>query len=500
MEVAQTETKEDLIAPSSPVSKAGISASPTMTDTEAASAEKPKMPSPTAALVEASKKRSNKRKSILPDNLHALRASFAKTEDISVSPSPDGSVLGTPDRSTSTETVIPVVTVQPPAPSRDHVELNVQEPIAKRLRIRGTEKPAYVKPTRTARKARSESVDKATSLPPADSPVSDFDFTGLGVRSDVAAHKLPATAGVVDEVAPLKGILKHGYAPSAKQLAFIDEGVEERQALAESRRVEMEAVPAAAAPNPNKGVELLPGRAPNLLILSWNIAGLKAFVEKHTWREINTLLPDIICLQETKIQNNDVFESLGISVGTSHAYWHPSLTKGHAGVAILSKIKPIAVTYGLTRPDGRTFAEKGHAITAEYQNFFLINAYVPNSSAQLKNLTERLEWDKDFRAYIAQLQTKKPVVIGGDLNVALEEIDLSNPKRSTKLPGFTPQERESLALTIKDEKLVDVFRHLNPDKPGCYTFWSVRTNSRPKNVGWDVTGSDHCPIMLYLET
>ncbi|XP_055335130.1 recombination repair protein 1-like isoform X2 [Paramacrobiotus metropolitanus] len=358
-------------------------------------------------------------------------------------------------------------------------------------------------------------------------PIRDFEFTGSSASLTLSS----SSTDLLDHTSGPRGILKRQEHPHKhRRLAFIDESAEDRERLAQDRRVEVEAnvdeapiphllplCPSTLATAQSQEAKL---RVSNFRVLSWNIAGLSAFLQKNTWREINAYLPDVICLQETKIQSNELLEGLGVDVGTSCAYWHQSVVKGHAGVALLSKFKPINVLYGFPRSNGRTFSEKGHVITAEYDRMFVVNAYVPNSSMKLKNLEERLAWDVDFRGFLAELQTRKPVIVAGDLNCARLDIDLTYPTKNHKNPGFTEQERHSLAHTMDELRLIDVYRHIYPEETGAYTFWSNRSNARSKNIGWrldyfllstalresicgvkhftTIGGSDHCPIMLYL--
>lgn len=197
-----------------------------------------------------------------------------------------------------------------------------------------------------------------------------------------------------------------------------------------------------------------------------------------------------------------------------HSYWN--VGKGAGGVALLSKVKPIAVTMDIPDSD---FNDEKRLITAEFQKFYLISVYVVNSGRGLKTLDKRLEWNETFDNYVKMLDKKKPVVIAGDMNVSHEEIDLANPKPNKKNAGFTQEERDGFS-TLLSHGFVDTFRHFQPDATGAYTFWSYMSKARPKNVGWrldyfvvskrfmnhvknnvirsSILGSDHCPIVLFL--
>jgi len=261
----------------------------------------------------------------------------------------------------------------------------------------------------------------------------------------------------------------------------------------------------------------IPPKEPNQLkIASWNIAGFKAIMKKGLLEYITAEDPDIICLQETKIE-----EELALKhklPEAYHAYFYASKTKkGYSGTGLLSKIKPISVTKGIGLAE---HDDEGRCITAEYEKFYLVTTYVPNSGAVLANLGYRVErWDVDFLKYLKKLEETKPVIWCGDLNVAHLEIDLKNPKTNTKTAGFTKEERESFTKLL-GSGFVDTFRHFNPTLEGAYTFWSYKAGARAKDVGWrldyfivsqsflpsvasthirkHVAGSDHCPIILLV--
>ncbi|KAK3923088.1 Recombination repair protein 1 [Frankliniella fusca] len=255
------------------------------------------------------------------------------------------------------------------------------------------------------------------------------------------------------------------------------------------------------------------GKLWNFKISSWNVAGLKAWVKKSGMEFLKHEDPDILCLQETKCSEKKLPPEA--KVEGYHTYWLSGEKEGYAGVAVLSKTKPLEVKFGIDKPE---FDSEGRVITAEYEKFYLVNVYVPNAGQGLKSLPRRLEWDPAFRAYLKNLDEKKPVILCGDLNVAHNEIDLANPKTNTKNAGFTPQEREGMSELLK-QGFVDTFRNLYPDKSGAYSFWTYMSNARSRNVGWrldyfitserfmpqvcdnvirnEVFGSDHCPITLF---
>ncbi|XP_046392016.1 DNA-(apurinic or apyrimidinic site) endonuclease [Ischnura elegans] len=256
------------------------------------------------------------------------------------------------------------------------------------------------------------------------------------------------------------------------------------------------------------------GKQWNLKISSWNVAGLRAVVKKNGLDYINYEKPDIFCLQEIKCPEKKLPSET--KVEGYHAYWSSGERDGYGGTGLYSKEKPLDVKYGIGKPE---FDEHGRVITAEYEKFYLVNVYVPNSGRGLVNLEKRKEWDIAFREYLKDLDEKKPVILTGDLNVAHQPIDLANPKTNTKNAGFTQEERDGFTKLL-EEGFVDSFRQLYPDKKDTYTFWTNMKNAREKNVGWrldyfviskklipglcestmrsQVFGSDHCPITLFL--
>lgn len=246
--------------------------------------------------------------------------------------------------------------------------------------------------------------------------------------------------------------------------------------------------------------------------VSWNVNGLRA-VHKKGFSEIFTDLDaDFFCLQETKMQEGQ----LEISFPGYESYWDCAERKGYSGTAVFSRLEPLSVRRGMGVD---VHDHEGRIVTLEFEKFYLVNVYVPNSQDQLARLPYRMEWERDFLAYILSLDKEKPVIICGDLNVAHKEIDLARPATNHMNPGFTDQERSCFSRLL-DHGFVDTFRHLNPDKEGIYSWWSYRYGARAKNIGWridyflisrrllpslvgadircDITGSDHCPVTLDL--
>ncbi|CAK9817041.1 Recombination repair protein 1 [Anthophora plagiata] len=256
------------------------------------------------------------------------------------------------------------------------------------------------------------------------------------------------------------------------------------------------------------------GNKYNLKIASWNVSGIRAAIKKNGIKYIMEENADIVALQETKCDKDKLPEE--VKLKGYHRYFLDSTKPGYCGVALYSKEKPLSVQYGL---DDSEFDNEGRLITAEYPKFYLINVYVPNAGQKLVTLPKRLKWNENFKTYIKNLDAKKPVIICGDMNVAHQEIDLTNPKTNTKNAGFTKEEREGMTDFL-NAGFVDTFRALYPDKTGVYTFWSYFANARSKNIGWrldyylvserikdkvcdnvvrdKVYGSDHCPIVLYI--
>ena len=247
-------------------------------------------------------------------------------------------------------------------------------------------------------------------------------------------------------------------------------------------------------------------------LISWNVNGLRACVGKGFYESIAALDADVVCLQETKLQAGQI----DLALEGYETYWNYADKKGYSGTAIFTRRHPLNVTYGLGID---LHDHEGRIITAEYEDFYLVTAYVPNSQDGLRRLDYRQQWDKDLRAYLKELETRKPVVLCGDLNVAHREIDLKNPKSNRKNAGFTDEEREGFQQLL-DAGFVDTFRHFYPDQTDIYSWWSYRFRAREKNAGWridyfvvsealrpllesaaihtEIFGSDHCPVEVVL--
>lgn len=248
-------------------------------------------------------------------------------------------------------------------------------------------------------------------------------------------------------------------------------------------------------------------------LISWNVNGLRACMNKGFQDFLAQSEADIFCVQETKMQRGQAeFDFPGYE-----EYWNSATKKGYAGTAIFTKIKPLTVSYdmGIEEHD-----QEGRIITAEFANFYLVNVYTPNSQRELARLDYRMQWEDAFRVYVRRLDEKKPVIICGDLNVAHKEIDLKNYKTNHRNAGFTDEERAKMTELL-DGGFIDSFRYLYPDKEGIYTWWSYMFKAREKNAGWridyfvvsnrlaekiadsliytDVMGSDHCPVGLILK-
>ena len=248
-------------------------------------------------------------------------------------------------------------------------------------------------------------------------------------------------------------------------------------------------------------------------LVSWNVNGLRSCLTKGFLEYVKNEDPDVICLQETKLQPEQaVFELEGY-----HRYFYSAEKKGYSGTAVLTRQEPISVVFGFGDDIHR---HEGRVITAEYPDFYLVCCYTPNSQDGLKRLDYRMQWEDDLRAYLMELDRTKPVVYCGDLNVAHQEMDLKNPKTNRMNPGFTDQEREKMTCLLSSG-FTDSFRYLYPDTEGIYSWWSYRFKAREKNAGWridyflvsdrlapqikkaeilmDVQGSDHCPVELQID-
>ena len=247
-------------------------------------------------------------------------------------------------------------------------------------------------------------------------------------------------------------------------------------------------------------------------LISWNVNGLRACMQKGFMDFFNTIDADIFCIQESKMQR----EQSEFHFPNYQEYWNCAEKKGYSGVVIFSKTKPLSVDYdmGIAHHD-----KEGRIITAEYNDFYLVNVYTPNSKRELERLDYRMEWEDDFLQFLKSLESKKPVIICGDLNVAHQEIDLKNPKSNRRNAGFTDEERAKMTALL-NAGFTDTFRHFYPDKEGAYSWWSYMGKARANNTGWridyflcsnaldsklidakiypEILGSDHCPVGLEI--
>ena len=247
-------------------------------------------------------------------------------------------------------------------------------------------------------------------------------------------------------------------------------------------------------------------------LISWNVNGLRACLGKGFLDFLNREGPDIMALQETKMQQGQA----ELDLSGWHEYWNSAERKGYSGTAVFAREEPLSVSYGLGREE---HDHEGRVITLEYPGFYFVNVYTPNSQQELARLDYRMAWEDAFREYLLGLDGKKPVVVCGDMNVAHTEIDLKNPGPNKNNAGFTQQERDKMTQLL-DAGFVDTFRLLYPEVTGAYSWWSYRFRAREKNAGWridyflvsrrlagqvedsliysDVLGSDHCPVGLIL--
>ena len=249
-------------------------------------------------------------------------------------------------------------------------------------------------------------------------------------------------------------------------------------------------------------------------LISWNVNGLRAVITKGFRDFFDKMNADIFCLQETKMKEDQVDDNIRSIFKNYYSYWNSAEKKGYSGTAIFSKKKPISVTYGIGISE---HDKEGRVITLEFENFYMVNCYTPNSKRELERLDYRMIWEDEFRKYLLKLNETKPVIICGDLNVAHKEIDLKNPKSNRRNAGFTDEEREKLTILL-NSGFTDTFRYLYPNKTECYSWWSYMFKAREKNAGWridyfivsksieekieesyiysEVLGSDHCPVGL----
>ncbi|NMM63566.1 exodeoxyribonuclease III [Clostridium sp. P21] len=247
-------------------------------------------------------------------------------------------------------------------------------------------------------------------------------------------------------------------------------------------------------------------------LISWNVNGIRACVTKgflDYFKEVNA---DIFCIQESKLQEGQI----ELQLDGYYQYWNYAERKGYSGTAIFTKNKPLSFKYGIGIEE---HDKEGRVITLEFDNFYMVTVYTPNSKDQLARLEYRMKWEDDFRCYLKSLEKNKPVIMCGDLNVAHKEIDLKNPKTNRKNAGFTDEEREKFTEFL-ESGFIDTYRYFNPDKEGTYSWWSYRFNARKNNAGWridyfcvsdclkkrlisadihtEVMGSDHCPVEIVI--
>lgn len=248
-------------------------------------------------------------------------------------------------------------------------------------------------------------------------------------------------------------------------------------------------------------------------LISWNVNGLRACVTKGFEDFFKDVDADIFCLQETKLQEGQI----DLLLEGYHQYWCYADKKGYSGTAMFTKEEPLNVCYGIGIDE---HDHEGRVITAEFDNYFVVTCYTPNSQSELKRLDYRMKWEDDFKAYLKKLEEKKPVIMCGDLNVAHKEIDLKNPKTNRKNAGFTDEERSKMTALL-DDGFIDTYRYFYPDTEGVYSWWSYRFKAREKNAGWridyfivsktlenkldgakihtEILGSDHCPVELTID-
>ena len=247
-------------------------------------------------------------------------------------------------------------------------------------------------------------------------------------------------------------------------------------------------------------------------LISWNVNGLRAIMGKNFMEFFNEIDADCFCLQETKLQEGQI----EMDLPGYHQYWNYADKKGYSGTAVFTKKEPLSVRYGIGIDE---HDHEGRVITLEFEDFYLITVYVPNSQDELRRLDYRMKWEDDFKAYLKELEKTKPVVFCGDLNVAHKEIDLKNPKTNRRNAGFTDEERGKMSALL-DDGFIDTFRYFYPEEV-VYSWWSYRFRAREKNTGWridyficseslkdrlkdakiytEVMGSDHCPVELDIE-
>lgn len=248
-------------------------------------------------------------------------------------------------------------------------------------------------------------------------------------------------------------------------------------------------------------------------LISWNVNGIRACAGKGFMDFFNSIDADIFCIQESKMQEGQ----LTLDMPEYHQFWNYADKKGYSGTAIFTKEEPISVANGIGIDE---HDHEGRVITLEYEDFYMVTVYTPNSQNELARLDYRMKWEDDFRAYLKKLEENKPVIVCGDMNVAHKEIDLKNPKTNRKNAGFTDEEREKMTVLL-DDGFIDTFRYFYPDQENIYSWWSYRFKAREKNAGWridyfltseslkdklvdakihtDIMGSDHCPVELDID-
>ena len=248
-------------------------------------------------------------------------------------------------------------------------------------------------------------------------------------------------------------------------------------------------------------------------LISWNVNGLRACVQKGFIDFFNEIDADVFCIQESKLQEGQI----ELELPGYHQYWNYANRRGYSGTAIFTKREPLSAVYGIGIEE---HDKEGRVITLEFDEYYFVTVYTPNSQSELRRLEYRMKWEEDFLAYLLKLQEKKPVICCGDLNVAHQEIDLKNPKTNRKNAGFTDEERACFSRAL-ESGFIDTFRYFYPDKEGVYSWWSYRFRAREKNAGWridyflvspslkeklqdakihgEIMGSDHCPVELDID-
>lgn len=248
-------------------------------------------------------------------------------------------------------------------------------------------------------------------------------------------------------------------------------------------------------------------------LISWNVNGLRACVQKGFLDIFKELNADMFCIQESKLQEGQI----SLELEGYHQYWNYAIKKGYSGTAIFTRREPMSVAYGIGIEE---HDQEGRVITLEFAEFYLVTVYTPNSQSELARLDYRMRWEDAFLSYLKGLEEKKPIVFCGDLNVAHKEIDLKNPKTNRKNAGFTDEERGKFS-TLLGQGFIDTYRYFYPDQEGIYSWWSYRFQARKKNAGWridyfcvseslkeklvdakihtEIMGSDHCPVELDID-